>query len=194
MKLQKRSLLATTLAVLVAAGMGAAASPAVAETASAERQVGQRIAPAAADGLLGTQVRTSKSEDCYWVGGRAATPIHSGCWIDDDVDGTEFKWDSGGKGARLEGRTGYNPHMTWKVEFHPKGQLLWVYDTADDGDTIYVSGTGIAGVVRPSSGHGVDILRQHVNIKEGSKVKYYIWDDVYHGEGANLLGTVSGVA
>ncbi|BAU87745.1 hypothetical protein SLA_6879 [Streptomyces laurentii] len=59
------------------------------------------------------------------------------CTLYDQIDNTYFAKDSGGLAvkAQLWTRNG----DVAKVEFHPYDQKLWIYDAANDGDTVYVT-------------------------------------------------------
>jgi hypothetical protein len=66
------------------------------------------------------------------------------CWMWDQVDGTWWRPDEGGIGLRHaiyyypDPNTGNGAELVGKVEWHPYGEHLWVYDTKNDGDTLYV--------------------------------------------------------
>ncbi|GGX24430.1 hypothetical protein GCM10010297_51800 [Streptomyces malachitofuscus] len=53
-----------------------------------------------------------------------------------DLDGTYFMPDAGGKAFKLLMYKGSK--TVAQVEFHPAGEVLWVYDGVNDGDTVYV--------------------------------------------------------
>src|SRR5262245_14610410 len=64
-------------------------------------------------------------------------PDTGDCVLADSADGTVFKKDSGGIALKIELYTSANS-MVAKMEFHPNGEKLWVYDTKNDGDGISV--------------------------------------------------------
>jgi hypothetical protein len=77
------------------------------------------------------------TDNCARIGG--TLPIQTfpnGCALDDSWDGTFFQKDPGGEAIKLELRDGNG--LVAKVEWHPYGEQLWVYDTRSDGDTVYV--------------------------------------------------------
>ncbi|MFE2020349.1 hypothetical protein ACFW9O_20165 [Streptomyces sp. NPDC059499] len=61
------------------------------------------------------------------------------CVLEDwanDLSGTFFKRDVGGTALKMHIYKGST--TVAQVEFHPYDDVLWVYDGANDGDTIYV--------------------------------------------------------
>lgn len=64
------------------------------------------------------------------------TRVTGGCMLYDSADDTFFETDAGGKAVKIEMYD--SSGMVAKVEFHPNGEKLWVYDTRNDGDTVYV--------------------------------------------------------
>ncbi|WP_117212096.1 hypothetical protein [Allorhizocola rhizosphaerae] len=59
------------------------------------------------------------------------------CSYPDPADGAFFQRDVGGVAIKVEWRYP-GRGMVAKAEWHPYGEVLWVYDTENDGDTIYV--------------------------------------------------------
>lgn len=134
------------------------------------------------------------TDDCFRVaGGLSVTRSGSYCILYDSADSTYFRLDPGGIAAKQELHT--SSGMVAKVEFHPYGEYLWVYDTKNDGDTIYVT-TELetdAGYVRfgdvispPGTSNRIDYTRKNFDIAEGKKVRIRIYDDkaltVFRGE------------
>lgn len=69
-------------------------------------------------------------------GSLPVTKVSGGCMLYDSFDDTYFETDDGGIAVKIELYDSYG--MVAKVEFHPSGEKLWVYDTRNDGDTVYV--------------------------------------------------------
>jgi hypothetical protein len=83
------------------------------------------------------EVYTTSGGGCYRVEGTLTVSVRStGCWLGDSVDGTIFRWDDGAFACKIEFRV--NGALIAKFEFHPFDEQLWLYDTRNDGDTIYV--------------------------------------------------------
>lgn len=108
----------------------------------------------------------------------------SGGALRDPFDGTYFAKDNGGKARKieLEDRSGW---FVGKVEFHPKAEKLWVYDTRNDGDTFYVSVFYYDGDGDPRSwrvkaagtSRVVDKTVVNMNIPEGTTVSIDVYDN-----------------
>ncbi|HLS39636.1 MAG TPA: hypothetical protein VK038_02615 [Ornithinicoccus sp.] len=107
------------------------------------------------------------------------------CYLADPVDGTSFKRDVGGMARKIELRRGST--YLGKVEFHPLGEKVWVYDTRNDGDTFYVwvYGYDTDGVLRtwdvfipPSTSNPVDVTVGDMDIPEGVRVEISVYDDI----------------
>lgn len=62
----------------------------------------------------------------------------NGCFLNDPFDDTFFQEDVGGIAIKVEVYSG--GAMVAKIEFHPLDEQLWVYDTSNDGDTVYAMG------------------------------------------------------
>jgi hypothetical protein len=99
------------------------------------------------------------------------------CRLNDSVDNTYFHKDAGADALKIEVRD--STGMVAKVEFHPYDEKLWVYDTKNDGDTVYVRFTYVdpAGTLHPfgpysaaGTSNAIDILTVDFDIPEG-----YIW-------------------
>jgi hypothetical protein len=98
--------------------------------------------PASAYGSLNMRyavVNTTSTANCARLPNGGTLPItkrSNGCWLNDPIDGTIFLWDAGGEANKTEFRNG--GALIAKFEFHPNDEKLWIYDTAEDGDTLYV--------------------------------------------------------
>ncbi|EHN79907.1 hypothetical protein ACWDF1_09735 [Streptomyces coelicoflavus] len=108
------------------------------------------------------------------------------CSVGDPYDGTYFRHDPGGKAVKINL---YHPDSgAWlgKVEFHPYGEKLWVYDTKNDGDTFYVqlqyaSVTNVYPVgpvvSAPGTSAAVEYTTYDYNLDEGGAVHVSVYDD-----------------
>ncbi|MFI6942534.1 hypothetical protein ACIBI4_24945 [Streptomyces sp. NPDC050418] len=118
------------------------------------------------------------------------------CTIGDYHDGTHYKHDAGGKGGRAyfkkSGVSGY----TGKVEFHPYNEEIWLYDTRNDNDTVYVRYMyyriidGVArpywsGWAEPKNGRGPAI---DASISEGKPVTVVVYDT--RGDTSSSIGSL----
>jgi hypothetical protein len=94
-------------------------------------------APAQAYGALDVRYARVDTGNCARLGGTlSVTASTYGCYLYDSVDDTYFVKDPGGEAVKIELRSGGT--FVAKVEFHPYDQKLWIYDDANDGDTVYV--------------------------------------------------------
>ncbi|MER8041417.1 hypothetical protein [Streptomyces sp. NPDC094032] len=94
-------------------------------------------APAQAYGTLDVRNARVDTGNCARLSGTlTVTPATYGCYLYDSVDDTYFVKDAGGEAAKIELRNGGT--LVSKVEFHPYDRNLWIYDTSNDGDTVYV--------------------------------------------------------
>lgn len=134
------------------------------------------------------------TDNCQRVAGDlSVSDSGSYCFLNDSADNTYFRHDSGGIATKLQLHTGSG--MVAKVEFHPYGEYLWVYDTKNDGDTIYVT-TELktsAGylhfgdvVTPPGTSDRIEYTRKNFNITDGTTVRIRVYDNraltVFRGE------------
>lgn len=125
------------------------------------------------------------------------------CSIADTADGTFFEHDPGGKAVKIS--LFDNGEMVAKVEFHPNGEYLWIYDTEGDGDSIYVTLTAeystlglpdtrfpSSGAYKsPSAGSNYGFRVENLSIEEGIPVTIRVYD----GSGpSDHIVTASGTA
>ncbi|GAA3953328.1 hypothetical protein GCM10022384_03540 [Streptomyces marokkonensis] len=108
------------------------------------------------------------------------------CSHPDPHDGTYFKHDPGGVAMKIHLDVNRG---TWigKVEFHPHDELLWVYDTRDDGDTYYVTVSyyneagrkvRVGGVMSAgTSSAAVDSRTYDLDITDGRRLVIDLYDD-----------------
>ncbi|MGW5089051.1 hypothetical protein [Streptomyces coelicoflavus] len=113
------------------------------------------------------------------------------CSIGDSYDGTYFRHDPGGKAVKINL---YHPDTgAWlgKIEWHPYGEKLWVYDTKNDGDTFYVqleyvtaTGTLPTGPVvsAPGTSAAVEYTTYDYNLSEGAGHMLFVYDDAGKGD------------
>jgi hypothetical protein len=106
----------------------------------------------------------------------------NGCELDDAVDGTFFEKDAGGIAVKvvLSDSNG----MVAKVEFHPRGEKLWVYDTRNDGDGIYVQFSGPDGYYTygvTGTNDPIDYNVYDLDYPEGADLYLEVTDD-YAGD------------
>ncbi|WP_236726218.1 hypothetical protein [Streptomyces sp. NBRC 110465] len=104
------------------------------------------------------------------------------CRFNDEIDGTYFHKDAGGAGFKvIHGNA--SRHAVAKVEFHPYGEILYVYDVKNDGDTLYykVSYEGDGGkwglYAAPGTSDVIDVRKVNLDIPEGRKVTVTVYDD-----------------
>ncbi|QDP96173.1 hypothetical protein FOE78_09895 [Microlunatus elymi] len=107
-----------------------------------------------------------------------------GCRLNDPFDDTYFEKDAGGTGLKMELRK--DGWYVGKVEFHPADEILYFYDTRNDGDGYY-------GILRwfntdnnrwvtiyfapPSTSKVVDQDHYNLDIPEGKKVYIELYDN-----------------
>ncbi|MBN0046820.1 hypothetical protein JS756_22450 [Streptomyces actuosus] len=107
----------------------------------------------------------------------------SGGDLTDPFDNTYFAHDAGGLAVKMEMYSG--GAFVGKVEFHPYGEKLWIYDTRNDGDTFYVRvGYSSGGTYHnlgtfkpPGTSDVVDLLVKDFDIPEGAFVDISVHDD-----------------
>ncbi|MFH8973722.1 hypothetical protein [Streptomyces sp. NPDC017890] len=106
----------------------------------------------------------------------------SGGSLTDPFDGTYFAHDAGGTAVKMElNDAGW---FVGKVEFHPSGEKLWVYDTRNDGDTFYVAvGYSSGGSYHdlgtfsaPGTSQTVDLTVKDLSIPDGASVDITVYD------------------
>ncbi len=118
------------------------------------------------------------------------------CIIDDEIDGTYFVKDANALAVKFEFRL--NGALVAKVEWHPYGETLWVYDNRNDNDTIYVDlligdpQYSNPGPFRaPELGH----LEKSFNLPEGTPVFVRVSDNLdANGKPTNFLISQLGTA
>ncbi|MEV0961228.1 hypothetical protein AB0J25_01165 [Streptomyces sp. NPDC049910] len=101
------------------------------------------------------------------------------CRFSDKIDGTYFQKDEGGIGIKVVfgNPSGY---AVAKVEFHPYGEVLWMYDVADDNDALYYKVSyegdgGRYGLYTTSAAW--DVKKVDLDIPEDRKVTITVYDD-----------------
>lgn len=126
------------------------------------------------------------------------------CVIKDTADGTVFKYDAGGQAVKVS--LFHNGSMVGKVEFHPYGEYLWIYDTKADGDAIYVTLTAEYSVIglpdtrfpssgaykSPPAGDDYGYRVENLSIQEGIPVTIRVYDG--SGPSDHIVTVGGGVA
>ena len=153
--------------------------------------------PAQAYGNLTLHWALVDTDDCRRLAGNLTVVAQAaGCRLNDSVDGTFFKKDAGGTALKVQLHDGSG--MVAKVEFHPYGEKLWVYDTRNDGDTVYfepficpVGGTCYFDVSysAPGTSNAIDYDVFDFDVPEGSKFDLWMWDNA---DETDSLGTRHG--
>jgi hypothetical protein len=108
------------------------------------------------------------------------------CVLPDPIDRTIFEHDPGGVGLKIVFTTAGSDWPVGKIEFHPLDEKLWVYDSRNDGDSLYVTlryyrsdgkpirlGTFTA----PATSKAVDNAVFDLSIPEGTLVTIQVFDD-----------------
>jgi hypothetical protein len=153
------------------------------------------VVPAQAypDNALRSRFALVDTDNCHKLAGQLTVIAQpAGCRLNDSADNTFFKKDAGGRALKIELYLGNT--MVGKVEFHPFGEKLWVYDTRNDNDTLYYEpiicvpggdctfGIGYSGA---DTDNPVDF-----DLPEGSAVGILVWDD--KNPLRNLVGSANG--
>jgi hypothetical protein len=113
------------------------------------------------------------------------------CSYPDTADGTFFENDAGGVAIKVEWRYP-GRGLVAKAEWHPYDEILYVYDTENDDDTIYVTlynattDTFYGPYQAPGTAAEYEYTRVDLNFDEGDAVVLYFWDGA--GE-TDFLGT-----
>lgn len=123
--------------------------------------------------------------------------VHAGsyCWVDDELDGTNLVRDPGGLGINFtmwfEGHI--EPHF--KVEWHPYGEHLWVYDAENDADTVYVellvNGASQGLFSAPGTSAWLDYRDYDLSFAEGADIAFRFWDNSNGTD--RILSTLGGL-
>lgn|GEM_PF-2707157 len=134
---------------------------------------------------------------CATTGPTSAKEVRGGCFLDDRFDNTLFQWDAGGRAAKLHHFSNYLGHIKshYKVEFHPYGEWLWIYDVNRDGRSAYVE-VKYAGRTKVYATPSAANSPRQVNlaIDEGTAVTITLYDRYDENGGRDKLGSVTGIA
>ncbi|GAA2760467.1 hypothetical protein [Actinopolymorpha rutila] len=119
------------------------------------------------------------------------------CSIPDVIDGTYFKYDPGGRAIKIDIWNPSHTRYLGKLEFHPYGEQVWLYDNAKDGDSFYYqvryrlpgqpeyNGPILGGL--PGGTHTV----KSYPLPEGQALTIFLYDDA---AGHDYIGNWSGIA
>ncbi|MDX2679905.1 hypothetical protein [Streptomyces soliscabiei] len=107
----------------------------------------------------------------------------SGGNLTDPFDNTTFAQDAGGYAVKMEMIN--SGAFVGKVEFHPNDEKLWLYDTANDGDTYYVKVSYTSGGTThnlgtfspPGTTAVLDYEVEDFDLPEGAYVDISVYDD-----------------
>ncbi|MEH1130250.1 hypothetical protein [Micromonospora sp. CPCC 206061] len=138
--------------------------------------------PASAYGSLSVVYALVDTDNCRRIEGQLwVTAGDNGCSLSDSADGTFFEKDAGGRAQKVQLHDGVT--MVAKIEFHPYGEKLWVYDTSNDGDTIYVTvafgclNSQVFGPYRaPGTSNPIDYTVVDFDVQEGCYVGIHVRD------------------
>jgi hypothetical protein len=142
------------------------------------------IAPAQAYGNVTIRYAHVDTGTCAHDGDLAVTATSTGCRMDDPIDGTFFQRDSGA--TALKAQIYDDGRLVAKVEFHPYDEVLWVYDTMNDSDTVFVRlciriGENCVSprgpYSAPSTDNRVDRAVVDLSMSEGDRVRFELHDD-----------------
>ncbi|MGW0435217.1 hypothetical protein ACWDV4_22100 [Micromonospora sp. NPDC003197] len=140
--------------------------------------------PAQAYGYLTIKTaRIYTNEGCSRAGDGVMLPVtrvSGGCMLYDSADNTFFQQDAGGIAMKFELHDSNG--MVGKVEFHPYDEKVYVYDTRNDGDAIYVrtrvEGGSLRGPYSPTgTSNPIDYVVIDHDVAEGAKFYVYIYDE-----------------
>lgn len=141
---------------------------------------------------LAGSASTAQAHSNVWSDNDTRKTASCPCTLWDEYDGTYFQHDQGGKAARARIYSGNE--LVGKMEFHPRGEEIWVYDTKANGDAIYwqIELNGHRGpIFRLDSGKRYGVYGG--NVRENLPIKVYAYDDLASdGSGKNLMATISG--
>lgn len=103
------------------------------------------------------------------------------CIVRDSIDGSWFLDDDGGMAGKVVLRsTRPGQAVVGKVEFHPQGEHLYVYDTANDGKSFWVELDGER-YAAPGTSKEIDDLHRNLSFKEGRSMRLKVYVRDYKG-------------
>ncbi|GAB2939017.1 hypothetical protein GCM10027280_29100 [Micromonospora polyrhachis] len=141
--------------------------------------------PAQAYGSLTVKWARVDTDNCNRLSGNLpVTSFSNGCMLYDSADDTFFEKDAGGVAVKIELHDGSG--LVAKVEFHPLGEKLYVYDTRNDSDTVYtwlrVGGHSYGPWSAPGTSAPVEHRVVDTSIAEGTYLLVDIYDDNGHSD------------
>ncbi|USQ79954.1 hypothetical protein NF556_20600 [Ornithinimicrobium faecis] len=157
------------------------------------------LAAVAAPLALGAAVigpaSTAQAHDGAWSSSEWRDTSSCWCELPDEWDGTYFQKDKGGEAAKMRFYTA-GDQLAGKVEFHPQGEKVYVYDTLANSDAWYVqvswtddNGRSKYAYIDPPSGG--NYTYEDLSIPDGHTVTIKIFDD---GWGDDHFRTIHGRA
>ena len=157
------------------------------------------LAAVAAPLALGAAVigpaTTAQAHDGVWTDNEWRNTSNCWCELPDEWDGTYFQKDKGGEAVKTRMYNG-NDQLAGKVEFHPYGEQVYVYDTLANSDAWYVqvswvdeNGRDKYTYIDPPSGG--NYTYENLSIPDGHTVTIKIFDD---GWGQDHVKTIYGIA
>jgi hypothetical protein len=125
-------------------------------------------------------------------------PGASGCQLSDVIDGTYFKKDAGGKAVKID--LWKSGNYIGKVEYHPYGEHLYVYDN-DPKDTFYVT----LSYWNEENGHPITTgpyqakttesdAHRDLSHAEGQAITISVWDSVSGRTGVDRFARATAIA
>ncbi|MFC7612408.1 hypothetical protein ACFQV2_00695 [Actinokineospora soli] len=147
--------------------------------------------PAHAYGTLIVRYAVVDTDNCARLAGSLSVSAQGDyCVLNDSADDTFFHKDPGGVAIKVEEHDSNG--MVAKQEFHPYGETLWVYDTRNDGDTVYtdVYANGFYGpYAPPGTSNTIDFAKVNLDFPEGRSIRLDVYDDAGP---ADLITSVGG--
>lgn len=156
------------------------------------RTLAALTAPLALAAAIGGSTTTAQAHDDVWSDHDTRQTSNCPCYLWDEYDWTHFKHDAGGKGARARFYSG--SQLFGKMEFHPRNEEIWLYDTLPNNDAIYFQiqvGEHWGPVFRIPSGQRHMVAGY--NIEENQYVTIHAYDSLdSDGEGKDLITSITG--
>ncbi|WP_370617542.1 hypothetical protein [Mumia sp. Pv 4-285] len=116
--------------------------------------------------------------------------VNGGCSVPDSADGTFFQRDGGGppyQAAAAKTEIYTKGVLRGKVEFHPYGEKVWIYDTSNDGDTLWFrivnddTNRSLGDYRPPGTSAKLDHRVIDLDLPETTDVRIEVYDDAAYG-------------